>query len=766
MVCPLEMVTVLSGEMVVCAVTLTQTKIFSEKAPSTTTFLLPSQQPNPSNPPTMSPQAKAKTPPQPPLHFTLTPSLLQTAHTLINTYRSAQDAIVSSVTPATATFATVLLPFAHAENAFLTGRRSLSLYKDVSASPDLREASRKASDMLDAFGLEFKQRLDLFVLIDAVVKRGEVLDPEEEHLLSVLHRDMTKTGINLPAEERARFGEIQARVLELGSRFAENARAPSKPVVWFAREELAGVPKEDLERMQKGEGENEGKVGARIAEHYHTVMRSAESAAARRKMYMGYYNRCNENVPIFKEVAVLRDEAARMLGYRNHASLVCEERMARDTETVDALLGRLREGLLPGAEGAMERYRREKERDFEERGEEWDGVVYAWDLNYYGRRATARAAGETRVDLKEVSDWFPLQVMVEGMLETMGKLFGLVFTEVEFEEGGREELVWRDDVRLFSVWDSEDEGGEFLGYLYLDLYSHEYKSSGSWCSSLMPGHLKPDGSRAYTSVALMCEFDRPTSTKPCLLSHMDATMMFHELGHGIHDLVSKTRFGRFHGCNGTVIDFGEAPSQVLENWFLIPSQLKRWSRHYSSLSDEYLKIWREKKAAALGMTGSAIEEISPPDVHLPDDMIEAFLEKRSSDSVILELGQLAISTWDFMIHSQESHEAIKNLNFSESYNRLAEGLNPAATPSDLGEGWEWGHAYCVWTMLVQGDYHAGYYSYALSKVYSADIFDNFFRDDPMSATQGRRYRYGLLEPGGRRPEMETLLAFFRSMGIA
>ncbi|KAK4446805.1 thimet oligopeptidase [Podospora aff. communis PSN243] len=695
-------------------------------------------------------------PPPPSISFKATPSSIsQEAKMLIDTYRTVHGEIVASTTPETATFDSVILPLAHAENAFLTGWRTLRFFQSVSADRELRDASRESDGLLGAFGIEVKQRHDLFRLIDAVVKRKDSLDPESDHLLTTIHREMRKMGTSLPPEPRNRFGDIQRRILELSSQFSANAQRPSQPAIWFSLEELAGVPEGTLGEMEKGSGVNEGKLCASFNEHFMSVMRFATSPETRKRMYIGYYNRCSENAPIFKEVAVLRDEAARLLGYRNHATLVVEDRMARNTETVHALLNKLREDLVPGGSKAMERYSEEKRRDFEARGEEWDGKTYLWDMNYYGRKAAAR---ETKVDLSEISEYFPLQVMVGRMLETMGNLFGLVFQELKLENEDKARLLWRDDVQVFGVRNTEDEGGEFLGHLYLDLYSYEFKRSGSWCSNLRPGYLKPDGSRAHASVALICDFTRPTATKPCILSHMDATMLFHELGHGIHDLVSTTKYGRFHGSAGTVIDFGEAPSQVLENWFLIPSELKRLSRHYSFLSDNYLKAWREKKAAALGRTDGG-SEIPPPETQLPDHMITALLQSKGTTRVLTELGQLCMSTWDFAVHDQDSHEAIKSLNLSEFYNRLQSELYPPAGPPDLGEGFEWGHPYCTWSMLVEGDYHAGYYSYALSEVYSADIFDTFFKADPTSAAQGRRYRHALLEPGGSRPEMETLLAF-------
>jgi len=146
---------------------------------------------------------------------------------------------------------------------------------------------------------------------------------------------------------------------------------------------------------------------------------------------------------------------------------------------------------------------------------------------------------------------------------------------------------------------------------------------------------------------------------------------------------------------------------------LIPSELKRLSRHYSSLSDDYLKTWREKQATEQSNADIEGEDIPPPEIQLPDRMIADLLRSKGLNRSLFQLNQLCMSIWDFNVHDQGTHEDLVKMNFSEAYNRLHREIYPPDDPSDLGEGFEWGHPYCTWTMLVQGDYHAGYYSYAL-----------------------------------------------------
>ena len=211
-------------------------------------------------------------------------------------------------------------------------------------------------------------------------------------------------------------------------------------------------------------------------------------------------------------------------------------------------------------------------------------------------------------------------------------------------------------------------------------------------------------------MALLCGFGKSTSTKPSLLLHQDVITLFHELGHGIHDLVSKTRYARFHGSAGTVVDFGEAPSQMLENWYRVPSQLKQLSRHYSSLSEDYLRSWREKQA---GNPPSDTSTIQPPDLHLPDHMIGKLLGSRGINKALVQVHDLVVAVWDFTVHDQQSHDDCQLMNISTTFNRIKREVFPLHGPWDLGDGDEWGHPHTNLQSIACGDYNAGYYGYML-----------------------------------------------------
>lgn len=355
------------------------------------------------------------------------------------------------------------------------------------------------------------------------------------------------------------------------------------------------------------------------------------------------------------------------------------------------------------------------------------------------------------------------------MLKIFEELFGLAFVEIVgkdrdsiAETGKGDDIVWHKDVQVFSVWDDEGEGGGFVGYLYLDLFPRDGKYGHAANFNLQPGYIDTNGTRRYPATALVCNFSKPTPKKPSLLKHDEVVTLFHELGHGIHDLVSKTIYSRFHGTN-TVRDFVEAPSQLLENWTWTPSQIKALSKHYSTMSAEYLAAYKESS-----------KDTSDPDEKMPDALIDSVVNTRHINDAIFNLRQLHFGIFDMTVHEASSHEAIKALDASETYNRLRKEISKIDGPEVLGEGYTWGNGQATFGHLI-GGYDAGYYGYLSSQVYSADMFHTVFKKDPMNGTEGRRYRHTVLERGGSQDEMQTLEdflgrkpsteAFYKELGV-
>lgn len=413
-------------------------------------------------------------PPQAPPAFTKdVNTIIRDVKRVIDHSRRVQEEILATVKPEEASFQNVILPLARAHNSTTREAPILSFYERVSPDPELRDASTKAAKLLADFEIETKMHRGLFDLIDAVMKRNEHLDPESRRLLERNHNDCIRHGLALSVQQRDRFEEVQKQLVQLTSQFQRNL-ADGAAGTWFTAQELDGVPKDMIAELEQGEKENEGKVLLTYSfPHLFTTLRYAKTGETRKLYYIGHENNCGPNVPLFKEIMVLRHEAAQLLGYRNHAAFRIENKMAKTPENVNAFLDDLQSKLSVGGRNDMEQMKLLKHTDVESRGEPFDGRFYLWDYAFYNRLTLET---QYSVDRQEIAEYFPLQTTITGVVGIFERLFGLVFEKIASEERG--DLVWQEDVQVFAVWDDEGEGGGFLGYLYLDLFPRPGKFGG------------------------------------------------------------------------------------------------------------------------------------------------------------------------------------------------------------------------------------------------------------------------------------------------
>lgn len=333
--------------------------------------------------------------------------------------------------------------------------------------------------------------------------------------------------------------------------------------------------------------------------------------------------------------------------------------MAKTASRVTEFLGDLRTRLAPGGQQENEKLLAYKKRDCEARGAPFDGKLYMWDTAYYSR---LMKEAEFSIDEAEISQYFPVESTFQGMLKIFEDIFGLVFVELKTEDRARlsptgkaEDIAWHEEVVIYSVWDDEAAGGGFCGYLYLDLHPRDNKYGHNANFGLEPGYLKEDGTRNYPATALVCNFSRASSTKPALLKHHEVVTLFHELGHGIHDIVARTRYSYFHGTEVSR-DFVEAPSQMLENWCWTPSVLTALSNRWD--------------------TGAKI----------PEDMVGRLIKTKHFNSATSTLTQLLYGTFDMTIHSPKSHDEAKNMNIDRVWNQMRHDIQGTKGPEDQGEG--------------------------------------------------------------------------------
>lgn len=599
-----------------------------------------------------------------------------------------------------------MLPVAHDDNKMGIESHILGFYSAVSTDKTLRDASNDAESLMDKFGIEMSMREDYFNLVDAALKKDESLDPESKRLLEKNHKSYIRNGLGIPSgPKRDRFKDIKDRLSEISIAFQKNLNEENGGL-WFTTADLDGVPEDVLSSLEKGSGENEGKV--RLSFKYPDLfptLKYATNEDVRKKVFVANENKCNDNVALFREAIVLRDEAARLLGYKNHAEFRIEDKMAKTPKTVNDFLGDLRERLAPGGLKEIKKLQDLKKEDVESRGGKFDEHYYLWDHRYYDRLMLEK---DFQLDQNKIAEYFPLGPTIRGMLQIFEELFGLVFVEITGEErnkisetGKGSDIVWHEEVQVFSVWDDEGEGSGFVGYLYLDLFPREGKYGHAANFNLQPGYIDENGKRRYPATALVCNFSKPTPKKPSLLKHEEVVTLFHELGHGIHDLVSRTTYSQFHGTS-TVRDFVEAPSQMLENWCWTPSQLKSLSHHYSFLSADYKAAYEESAKGG-----------AKPEERIPDSLIKSLISTKHVNDALFNLRQLHFGIFDMTVHTPKSHADVEALPISETYNKLRKEISKIEGPEALSstdDKWTWGNGQATFGHLI-GGYDAGYYGY-------------------------------------------------------
>ncbi|KAF3922778.1 Saccharolysin [Arthrobotrys entomopaga] len=686
-----------------------------------------------------------KAPQKPPTFLHTPDSLLSDTKALIEKSRSTLDKLAKDVTPETATFENVIAPLAADENDMGIEAHILGFYQYVSPDAEMREASSQADKLMSEYSIEAGMREDIFKLVNAVYKKTPSgISPEGKRLLEKLNKDFIRMGLELEGDKRARFKEIKKELSFLSIDFSKTLNEENGGN-WFTEAQLKGVPKDvvDLLKTEEQDGVKKYFLTYKYPDLFPTLKFDVD-AAVREKVFVGNENKCPSNLERFDKTIRLRHEKAQLLGHPSHASFVLEEKMAKSPSNVNSFLSDLRGKLTDGGRKEVEKLKELKQADLKATGLASDDKYYLWDHRFYDRLMREK---DFSIDENKIAEYFPLQKCVDGMLNIFEKLFGLKFVQVVEEEAekskvGTGERGWHEDCKVYLVHDEKELGGEFVGYLYLDLHPREGKYGHAANFNLVPGFLRDPNnstSRNYPSTALVCNFSKPTPSKPSLLKHDEVVTLFHELGHGIHDLVSRTIYSRFHGTN-TVGDFVEAPSQMLENWTWEPKQLKELSSHY---------------------------ETGEP---LPDGLIKSLIDSKHVNDALFNLRQLHFGIFDMRVH-ELNMPADEDLDSSVTYNQLRSEIAGLDGPSDpkFGQGQTtFGH--------LMGGYDAGYYGYLYSLVFASDMYYTGFKENPMNPENGRRYRKEVLEKGGSRDEMESLKAFlgrepnskafFEELGIA
>jgi len=337
--------------------------------------------------------------------------------------------------------------------------------------------------------VELYGRVDMFCLVDAVSHRvlngHEILDQESQYYLAKLHRKFKHHGCGIAEPtEKERFDLAQKRLHDLERQCNQNLHEENAGL-WFTVEELEGVPQSLIGRLKNGtDPDHEGMlwVATKVPQSS-PVIYNATREATRRKMYYAVQNRMSASTAIFRELILLRDETARMLGYPNHAALKTAGKMVGTPQFVNRFLAKIGEQLIPHGREVIDTLKDVKAAETETQDSDRSKTkIFLWDRGYYtGLQTEAKWSPEASSD-----GYFELQTTLAKLLDMLEHILGTCFVQITKEQqeklGQEQPLTWHEDVQMYSVWNTDGVDQQFLGYAYFDFYPREgkYTHSGSY----------------------------------------------------------------------------------------------------------------------------------------------------------------------------------------------------------------------------------------------------------------------------------------------
>jgi metallopeptidase MepB len=449
-------------------------------------FLLCAVVPNFTKAEQISNMAVSLTVPQVPLLFDASPeSLLAAAEERKQRAFQAVDQVVTKNSPSTASFKTTILPLIEAENERIHNDPPISFYSQVSPSEHVRNVSRAAEKLLSDGMVELMGRPDLSDLVTAVLDNPaeiDALDPESKIYLSRLRYTQLENGFGIPAgSQRDRYQNVQKRIGHLKIEI-NRILSSAEEGIWLTRDDLQGLAENTLNKLQKGEPD---KLWVQLGSPAASSIRSdVLKASTRRLVYIKDAQRFPENVTLMRELFLLRDEAARLLGYTTNAAFRLRPNLVSSPGEVMDFLEELHRNLAAQIETSIQELVEVKREYFQAaplEQESWDdeSKIFLWDVSFYRRFYQKE---KFQFDENKMREYFPLEHTVPQMLGLLGSLFHIRFEMVE--TSGPEVLVWHDDVQMYRVWCEEQEGGSFMGYFYYDLYKRPGKNNSCVAFSL------------------------------------------------------------------------------------------------------------------------------------------------------------------------------------------------------------------------------------------------------------------------------------------
>jgi len=581
----------------------------------------------------------------------------------------------------------------------------------ANTNEEIQQIAKDVAPLLSAHRDNINLNEKLFARVNTLWKQKEQLKltSEQTKLLEKSYKGFVRSGANLDEAQKQTLRKLNSELAVLTLKFGQNilAETNSYELVITNKEDLEGLS-DDLIRAAAETAQAKGKPGKWIFTLSNSsvmpFLQYSSNRKLREEIWKAYKNRCNngnafDNNAIAIQLANLRAEKARLLGYATHADYVLEESMAKTPDKVMSFLSQLWEPAL--AKAKME----EAEIKQMMVSEGFKTEVQPYDWRYYSEKIRKE---KFDLDEQELRPYFSLDVVTTGVFMVCEKLYGLKFKEL------KNVPAYHADV---TVWEVMEKDGTHLGLLYMDFYPRASKRGGAWMTSYRP-QKTVNGKRIAPVISIVCNFSKPTADAPALFTFDEVSTYFHEFGHALHGLLSNVTYKSLAGTS-VPRDFVELPSQVMENWASDPEVLKMYAKHYK--------------------TGEVI----------PDALIQKLENAGTYGQGFATVEYLASTYLDMDFHTITA--PISGTADSFEVNSMKNiGLISSIIPR---------HRANYFSHVFSGGYSAGYYSYIWSGVLDTDAFDQFKKTSLFNPAKADSFRKNVLERGGTEEPMDLYKKF-------
>ena len=574
----------------------------------------------------------------------------------------------------------------------------------------IQKIAQEVSPWLSEFSNDIRLNEKLFKRVKSVYDTRNNLDLtiEQSTLLDKKYKSFSRNGANLNDEDKIALREIDKNLSKLSLQFGENVLAETNAYQLHITEEhqLKGLPegaKEAAKMVAKEKG-LEGWVITLDYPSYIPFMTYADDRALREKLAKSFgarafQNTKNDNQQIVLNIVKLRHQRANLLGYKTHAHFVLEERMAETPEKVLSFSNELLAKAKPAAKREFEQLSTFAKKEGIDNIQKWDGAYYSEKLK----------KELFDLDQEALKPYFKLENVTEGVFMIAQKLFGLLFNEVNTID------KYHEEVKTYEVTNTS---GDFIAVFYADFFPRNGKRNGAWMTSYK-SQWKADGENSRPHISIVCNFTKPTDSKPSLLTFNEVTTLFHEFGHALHGMLANTTYPSLSGTS-VYWDFVELPSQLLENWCYEKEALDLFAKHY---------------------------ETHEP---IPMELVQKIKDSSNFLEGMQTLRQLSFGLLDMQWHGAGDPTDIKNVKEFELKAFADTQLYPDVAENCMST---------AFSHIFQGGYSSGYYSYKWAEVLDADAFEYFKENGIFNKEIAEKFAENVLSKGGTDKPMDLYKRF-------